>query len=96
MSELPSPGDIVTVIYYEKRFTGRIIKQVKNGEMSRVRYYNSELEHMRIDEFYTQDLIPADEQTAKDFLEIARAHNIKLNLSLSSEKRKEANSRRFD
>jgi hypothetical protein len=88
-------GNIVQVVLEDKIYTGRIIKLCKS-DFVRVRFFNSDLEIMRIEEFSAYDLVLADEKQIAEFLARARAENIRRNLELGTKKRHEANSRRFD
>ena len=88
-------GNIVQVIFDNKICTGRIIKFGRDGEC-RVRYYNPSIENMRIGEFDPREIHVSSEREIDNFLAICRAHNLKVNLALSSTKRHEANARRFD
>ena len=88
-------GNIVQVVLEDKIYTGRIIKLCKN-DFVRVRFFNSDIAKMRIEEFSGCDLVLSDNKQTAAFLETARAQTIKLNLELGTKKRHEANSRRFD
>lgn len=88
-------GNIVQVIFDNKICTGRIIKFGRQG-LCRVRYYNPALKNMRIEEFDPREMQVSSQGEIDNFLAICRAHNLKVNLALSSTKRHEANSRRFD
>lgn len=88
-------GNIVQVIFDNKICTGRIIKFGREG-LCRVRYYNPSIENMRIGEFDPREMHVSSEREIDNFLSTSRAHNLKLCLALSSTKRHEANSRRFD
>jgi len=88
-------GNIVQVPIADKKFTGRIIKFV-SGDNCRVRYFDALLQNMRIAEFSLVVCDPSDEAQIDAFLAVARAHNKRINLESSSNKRHERNARRFD